>query len=200
MEFDHTTRLRMVTVVAEHVMAHAEILSEMDAALGDGDHGHNMRRGFEKVLESADTIAAHPLGEASQAVGRTLVMNVGGASGAIFGTAFIAAGKILPPDPSREHAVAALEAAIAAVQARGKAELGHKTMLDVLAPVLDALRAGHANPAEVAAAAAQGTADMPAVRGRASFLGERSLGLVDPGARSASLIIEAICRVLEESP
>ncbi len=200
MEFDHARRLRLVSTVAGHVMAHAEALSAMDAALGDGDHGHNMRRGFEKVMESAETIAGHSLGEAAQAVGRTLIMNVGGASGAIFGTAFTAAGKVLPAAPTRADAQAALEAAIAAVRARGKAELGQKTMLDVLAPVAEALHAGRADVAAVAAAAAQATADMPAVRGRASFLGERSLGHVDPGARSAALIIEAICRVVEETP
>ncbi len=127
-------------------------------------------------------------------------MNVGGASGAIFGTAFMAAGKVLPEAPVRADAADAADAAVAAVQARGKAELGHKTMLDVLAPVAAGLRDGAPDLAAVARDAVAATAAMAAVRGRASFLGERSLGHPDPGARSAALIVEAIQSALEAAP
>jgi dihydroxyacetone kinase-like protein len=135
-----------------------------------------------------------------QEVGRTLVMTVGGASGAIFGTAFMAAGKSLPENPSRADAAAAMDAAVSAVRARGKAEFGHKTMLDVLGPVAKALHGSESDIAAVANASAEATAGMQAVRGRASFLGERSVGAMDAGARSAALIIAAICSTLEGTP
>ncbi len=199
MVMDEALRRRLVQAMAELVIGHVDELSDLDAAAGDGDHGLNMQRGFRAVLDKLDTIAGKPLPEAAQELGRTLVMTVGGASGAIFGTAFMAAGKVLPPDPGRADALAALEAAIDAVRARGKAEPGHKTMLDVLAPVAEALRQGESGVAGTAERAALATASMQAVRGRASFLGERSIGHVDAGARSAALIIAALCGVLEQA-
>jgi dihydroxyacetone kinase-like protein len=127
-------------------------------------------------------------------------MTVGGASGAIFGTAFITAGKTLPVDPGYDDLAPALEAAIAATKARGKSDVGQKTMLDVLAPVAAALRQGERDIGAVADRAAQATAAMPAIRGRASFLGERSIGHMDAGARSAALIFGAIATSLETAP
>ena len=190
---------RLIQSVADTIIAHAEELTAIDAAQGDGDHGLNMKRGFEAVLAKLDEILAKPLPAAVTEVGRTLVMNVGGASGAIFGTAFMAFGKALPEQPSRLDLAPALDAAIAATKARGKSDVGQKTMLDVLAPVAAALHAGEADIAAVAHRAAEATADMQAVRGRASFLGERSLGKMDAGARSAALIIAAIAAPLEAS-
>ncbi len=199
MEIDEARRRRLLQAMADAVIAHTDELCALDAAAGDGDHGLNMQRGFRAALDQQDAIAAKPLPEAAQELGRTLVMTVGGASGAIFGTAFIAAGKSLPDAPSRADGLAALDAAIAAVRARGKAEPGHKTMLDVLAPVAEALRRGESDLAGVALRAAEATASMQAVRGRASFLGERSIGHVDAGARSAALILAALCGVLEDA-
>ena len=197
---DEARRRSLLYAVAEDVIAHADELCALDAAAGDGDHGLNMQRGFQAALGRLDEIAAKSLPEAAQELGRTLVMTVGGASGAIFGTAFIAAGRALPAAPGRAEAVTALEAAIAAVRARGKAEPGHKTMLDVLIPVADALATGRTDIARVAQDAAEATASMQAVRGRASFLGERSIGHVDAGARSAAIIFAALDRVLETAP
>lgn len=198
MRIDQAMRRRILQAMADAIDREAEALSALDAAAGDGDHGHNMRRGFQAVLAKADSIAGKPLGEAAQELGRTLVMTVGGASGAIFGTAFLAAGKMLPDQPAREDAAAALQAAADAVQARGKAQPGHKTMLDVLLPVAAALRAGEGDIAAAAARAAEATAQMQAVRGRAAFLGARSLGHVDAGARSAAIILATICTALQE--
>jgi phosphoenolpyruvate---glycerone phosphotransferase subunit DhaL len=200
MPIDEDMRRRLLQAVVETISRHAEELTAIDAAQGDGDHGLNMTRGFGAVMAKADGIVAKPLPEAMQEVGRTLVMTVGGASGAIFGTAFMAAGKSLPENPSRADAAAAMDAAVAAVRARGKAEFGHKTMLDVLGPVATALHGSEPDIAVVADAAAEATAGMQAVRGRASFLGERSVGTMDAGARSAALIIAAICRTLEDTP
>ena len=191
---------RLIQAVADTVIAHVDELTALDAALGDGDHGLNMKRGFEAVLAKLDDIAPKPLPAAVQEVGRTLVMTVGGASGAIFGTAFLAFGRAIPDDPRLADLAPALDAAIAATKARGKSEVGQKTMLDVLAPVAAALHAGRRGIAGAADQAAAATAGMAAVRGRASFLGERSVGKVDAGARSAALIIGAIATSLEARP
>ncbi len=197
MPIDEALRRRLLQAIADTISRHAEELTAIDAAQGDGDHGLNMTRGFAAVMAKADAIVAKPLPEAAQEVGRTLVMTVGGASGAIFGTAFMAAGKSLPEDPRRADAAIAMDAAITAVRARGKVEFGHKTMLDVLGPVAVALHGTETDIAGVAFAAAEATAGMQAVRGRASFLGERSIGGIDAGARSAALIIAAIQNALE---
>ncbi len=196
MPVDETKRRALLDAIVETISVHAEELTAIDAAQGDGDHGLNMKRGFTAVMSKRDVIVAKPLPEAMQEVGRTLVMTVGGASGAIFGTAFMAAGKTLPEDPTRADAAAAMDAAVAAVRARGEAEFGHKTMLDVLGPVAKALRDPGADIAAAALAAAEATAGMQAIRGRASFLAERSVGGMDAGARSAALIIVAICSAM----
>lgn len=200
MEIDEALRRRLVQAMADAVISHVDELSALDSAAGDGDHGINMQRGFQAALGKLEAIAAKPVPEAAQELGRTLVMTVGGASGAIFGTAFMAAGKVLPAAPGRADALTALQAAIDAVCARGKSEPGQKTMLDVLVPVAAALRDGQASGlAATAERAAEATASMQAVRGRASFLGERSIGHVDAGARSAALIIAALCGLLEQA-
>jgi len=129
-------------------------------------------------------------------------MKVGGASGPLYGTLFLALGKHLPEAADRRAIAAALDQAIAAVKARGKSEVGQKTMLDVLAPVQEAV-AGEGDlgaVAERATQAAEATIPMKATRGRASFLGERSIGHMDPGARSSALIVGAIASVLGAAP
>jgi dihydroxyacetone kinase-like protein len=159
-----------------------------------------MQRGFAAVLADLDKIAAQPLPKALHAVGTTLVMKVGGASGPLYGTLFMQLGKSLPEQPTPAQLADAFAAAVDAVKARGKSDAGCKTMLDVLVPVLAALRDGGDLPRRlpaVADAAAQATVPMRAVRGRASFLGDRSIGHLDPGARSSALIVRAACAVLE---
>ncbi len=198
MHIDEALRKRLIQTVAETVIAHAEDLTELDQAIGDGDHGLNMRRGFEAVLADRDKIAAQSLPKALHAVGMTLVMKVGGASGPLYGTLFMQLGKSIPDEPTLADATEALAAAFGAVKMRGKSDVGAKTMLDVIAPVLAALRDG-ADPRGLPAladAAAAATKPMRAVRGRASFLGDRSIGHIDPGARSTALILRAICDTL----
>ncbi len=198
MHIDVALRKRLIRAVAEAVIAHAQELTELDQAIGDGDHGLNMQRGFAAVLADLDKIAAQPLPRALHAVGMMLVMNVGGASGPLFGTLFMQLGKSLPDEPTLADGTRALAAAFDAVKARGKSDVGAKTMLDVLAPVLAALRdgAGPRGLPDVADAAVAATKPMRAVRGRASFLGERSIGHIDPGARSTALIVRASCDTL----
>lgn len=190
---------RMVETAAKAVMARADELTALDQAIGDGDHGINMNRGFEAVLADLDAICAKPVPAALQAIGMQLVMKVGGASGPLYGTLFMALGKALPESPSPADLPSAFAAAIDALKARGKAEAGNKTMLDVLVPVQQAMVAGSSltDLKGVAAAAAEATVPMLATKGRASFLGERSIGHMDPGARSSQILVEALCDVAE---
>jgi phosphoenolpyruvate---glycerone phosphotransferase subunit DhaL len=201
MMIDRDMRKRLIVAVANRVIAGAEELTDLDRAIGDGDHGTNMRRGFEAVLAAADELSAKCLGESLKGVGTTLVMKVGGASGPLYGTLFMSLGKSLADDVSQEQMVEAFAGAIEAVKARGKSDVGHKTMLDVLYPVLGTLRGdGDSLAARLKAAAkraAEDTIPMKAIRGRASFLGERSVGHMDPGARSSELIVDAVADVME---
>lgn len=187
-----------IEAAAKAIIAHADELTALDQAIGDGDHGVNMRRGAEAVLAVLDQIAAKPLGEALKQAGMTLVMKVGGASGPLYGTLFMELGKEIGAAPDRAALAAALEKAILAVRARGKSEPGQKTLLDVLGPVAAAIAAGDAVPAVVARAhqAAEATVPMKAIRGRAAFLGDRSIGHMDPGARSSEIIVAAVGEVL----
>ena len=190
----------MLEKVAATVIGHAEELTELDSAIGDADHGLNMKRGFEAVLADKTNILAKPLPEALKAIGMTLVMKVGGASGPLYGTLFMTLGRELPAEPKLADVAKALSAAIDAVKARGKADFGNKTMLDVLGPLARHLGNGAASFSSVRTLAherAQATVPMLAVKGRASFLGERSIGHMDPGARSSELMIEAVCDALE---
>ena len=203
MQIDHAIRARLLTSVAQRVIANAEELTALDRAIGDGDHGVNMRRGFEAVLAEVATLAAKDLGGALKAVGTTLIMKVGGASGPLYGTLFMALGKSLTDEVTPQEVATALGLAIEAVKVRGRSDVGHKTLIDVLAPVQAAIGSGGDGlPAQLRAtahAAAQSTIPMRAVRGRASFLGERSIGHMDPGARSAALIVDAVVDVMEGS-
>jgi dihydroxyacetone kinase-like protein len=202
MDLDTAARRELIRAVAERVIRHSEELVALDQAIGDGDHGINMKRGFAAVTAELESISAQPLPGALKAAGMQMVMKVGGASGPLFGTLFMSLGKALPDRPSRAEAVEALGAAIEAVKARGKAKAGDKTMLDVLIPLHAAAAdgAGTARLRRVAAEAAEATVAMQAKRGRASFLGERSVGHMDPGARSCQLLVEAVCDVLEVAP
>jgi dihydroxyacetone kinase-like protein len=198
---DAPRKRRMIAAVANSVIDHVAELTALDAAIGDGDHGHNMKRGCEAVLQDLEALSAMSLPDLLKAVGAKLVMKVGGASGPLYGTLFMALGKELPVEPSRAEAASAFAAAIAAVRARGKSEAGQKTMLDVLIPACQAFASGGDAVAirKAAAAAAQATGPVRATRGRASFLGDRSIGHVDPGAQSSFLMIAALCDAFGEA-
>jgi phosphoenolpyruvate---glycerone phosphotransferase subunit DhaL len=199
MTLDRANREKLVRALATTVIEHADELTSLDQAIGDGDHGLNMKRGFEAVLATLPGVADKSLPEMLKAIGMTLVMKVGGASGPLVGTFFMELGKALPEQPARTDIVAATDKAINAVKARGRSEPGQKTLLDVLVPVQAVLADGGdagAIAAE-AASAADRTTPMLAIRGRASFLGERSIGHMDPGSRSASLLIAAAVTTLE---
>ena len=186
---------QLVHAVTGVILEHADELTALDQAIGDGDHGVNLKRGAEAVLAELPKLDGKPIGEVVRAAGMQIVMKVGGASGPLIGTWAMELGKHLPPVPSYLDVAKALEAAFLAVKARGKSEEGQKTMLDVLGPAVRAMQA-NADPASIKAvvqAAAVATIPIKATRGRASFLGDRSIGHMDPGARSSSLIIAAVC-------
>lgn len=187
---------KLIIVAAGTMVSHAEELTDLDSAIGDGDHGSNMKRGFDAVLADIEPIAQKPLPEALKAIGMKLVMTVGGASGPLYGTLFMTLGKELGATP--DDVSGAFRKAVDAVAARGKSQSGQKTMLDVLYPVADALDADKL-PAEIVAiahGAVEATKPVKATRGRASFLGDRSIGHIDPGARSTALLVEAIAGAL----
>jgi dihydroxyacetone kinase-like protein len=194
---------RLIETVAKTVVAEADRLTALDQAIGDGDHGLNMKRGFEAVLADLDGLSRKPLPDAVKSIGTHLVMKVGGASGPLYGSLFLTLGKELPVEPGLADLAKAFDAAFAAVKARGKSEIGQKTMLDVMGPVRDALAAASADPLlgdrikKVATEAAEATVPMKAIRGRASFLGDRSIGHMDPGACSSALMISAVIDCLE---
>ena len=194
----------LVKVAAEQVIASAPELTTLDQAIGDGDHGTNMKRGFEAVLGKLDVISTQPLDEALKMIGKTLVMTVGGASGPLYGSFFLAAGDALSRDKHLPGDLADVFASgVNAVSARGRSRAGEKTMLDVLVPVLETLKTAAGQPDLIsrvrttAAEAVERTVPMQATKGRASFLGPRSIGHVDPGARSSCVLVQAVCTSLE---
>src|SRR5260370_184943 len=139
---DEESGKRLMEAMASTVITNAEELTELDRQIGDGDHGLNMKRGFEAVLEALPATAAKPLPEALKGVGTTLVMKVGGASGPLYGTFFLALGKTMPDTPTAAALAEAFAAAVEAGKARGKSQAGQRTMLDVLGPVSAVLMAG----------------------------------------------------------
>lgn len=190
----------LIGTLSTMIAAHADELTALDSAIGDGDHGHNMKRGFEALAAEGDAISARPLGEALKAAGMKLVMTVGGASGPLFGTLLMTLGKEIGDTPDRAAFNAAFRKAVDSVAARGKSEKGQKTMLDVLYPIADALDAGAdgAGVKRAASEASEATVPVVASRGRASFLGERSAGHMDPGSRSVALLAATIADFMEK--
>ena len=179
---------------------HVDELTALDQAIGDGDHGLNMRRGALAIQARLPELSAMSLTDALRAMGMTCMSTIGGSSGPVFGTLLVTLSKELPAEPGPADVARALRAGIAALTRLGKAEVGQKTLLDVLDPVASLLEAGGddivARTKQGAADAAEATAAMDAIKGRASFLGDRALGHVDPGSRSMALIIGAVCENL----
>jgi dihydroxyacetone kinase-like protein len=192
----------------ETVTANAAELTRLDSAIGDADHGTNMSRGFRAVRERVLTQDGFDLSTLFKQTGMTLISTVGGAGGPLYGTVFLRMGQAAAGKDglTLEEVADALAAALEGVQARGKAQLGDKTMVDALGPAVDALRsavaAGSEAPAALraAAGAAQGGAEatipMLARKGRASYLGERSIGHQDPGATSTALMVLSLAEAL----
>jgi phosphoenolpyruvate---glycerone phosphotransferase subunit DhaL len=199
------TRDQIVVWIRRYAAMIAEqkaYLTELDAAVGDGDHGINMDRGMAEVITKLDSLAGRDIGAILNAVGMILLSKVGGAAGPLYGTFFMRFSKETASkfELTGGEFAAALNAGLTGIQQRGSARRGEKTMVDALAPAVEALRQaladGAALPAALesaAAAAGEGaemTIPMQATKGRASYLGPRSIGHQDPGATSAHLLIE----------
>jgi phosphoenolpyruvate---glycerone phosphotransferase subunit DhaL len=203
MDVSYDDVVRWIRAFAAEVGTNKEQLTELDAAIGDGDHGINMDRGMSAVLGKVDAGPQEDIGALLKAVGMTLVSTVGGAGGPLYGTLFMQMGTALSGKTviGLDDWTAALDAAVSGVQARGKAEPGDKTMIDALIPGRDALKSALVGGASFedalkrsADAAGQGMRDtvpLVAKKGRASYLGERSAGHQDPGATSSHLLLEA---------
>lgn len=191
------------------VLAEEPTLTKLDQATGDGDYGVNMKRGFEALEKKFDDLSALPLSKALQQIGMTIMKEVGGSSGPLVGSFFISFAKeiIDVESPNLEQLSGAYHSGVEAIKHRGKSDVGQKTMLDTLIPVDIAFQAAieqTLNPADVRAllqkTALEGmesTKDMQAEKGRASFLAERSIGHIDPGARLSYLLIDLLCQHLE---
>lgn len=201
--------LRFIEGVAARIKQHRDELVQLDAPIGDSDHGVNMDRGFSTVVEKLPTVADKDIGTILKTVGMTLVSTVGGASGPLYGTAFLRAGMALADryELTPAEVVAALEAALEGIQARGKAQRGEKTMVDAIGPGIDVLKEAQASDEDFVAAlrraveaveaGMKATIPMLATKGRASYLGQRSIGHQDPGATSAFYMAQVMLETVE---
>ncbi|NJK79185.1 MAG: dihydroxyacetone kinase subunit L [Chloroflexaceae bacterium] len=210
MQLTATDTLRFLERVAAVIKEHRQELTELDAAIGDADHGTNLDRGFTAVMGKLSSTAEKDIGVILKTTGMTLISTVGGASGPLYGTAFMRAATLLAGfnEVSSTEIVLALEAALEGIKARGKSQEGEKTMIDAVAPGLRVLRAGldRGEPflavmRRAVATTEEGmkaTIPMKATKGRASYLGERSIGHQDPGATSAYYILRALLETMEE--
>ena len=209
MSLDAAWALRWIELAAAQVAEQRDYLVDLDRAIGDGDHGENMDRGFKAAVEALGQAQPASVAEVLKTVAKTLMSTVGGAAGPLYGTAFLRASKAAGDGDLDGAGVAAVIAgALDGIQARGKATTGEKTMVDAWTPALEAARAAAesgSDPAAVleaaataAEAGAAATEPMRATKGRASYLGERSIGHLDPGAVSTSLILRAAVRAAGE--
>jgi len=200
--------VRWLEATAAVLEENKSYLTDLDSAIGDADHGTNMDRGFKKVMEKLPTVADKDIGNILKTVGMTLIASVGGASGPLYGTFYMRGGMAADAkeELDNEDLINVLQGAVDGIIQRGRAQLGDKTMVDALLPALDALKAAVAEGQGVAdalaaavAAAEQGMKDtipLQARKGRASYLGERSVGHQDPGATSSYLILNALLATL----
>ena len=189
--------IELIRNATQTLIDHVDELTALDQAIGDGDHGLNMRRGALAIQARLDELADQSLNDALRTMGMTCMSTIGGSSGPVFGTLMVTLAKELPEAPAATDLARGLDAGVKALTRLGKAEVGQKTLLDVLAPVQQVLAAGGddlvARVRQCAVDSALATAQMDAIKGRASFLGDRALGHVDPGSRSMALIIGAVC-------
>jgi phosphoenolpyruvate---glycerone phosphotransferase subunit DhaL len=195
----------LIQSVAKAIEANAVELTALDQAIGDGDHVANLQRGIQALSVQSDTLSQLDWQAAFQKIGMTVMSAIGGASGSLYGTLFIALSKNMQDQPLTLTTFAdVFLKGVEAVKQRGKADKGEKTMLDVLIPVAEYLQQNASNPdviaqvKQVAIAGAESTRDMIATKGRASFLGERSRGHIDAGARSSQLMVCALVDALSE--
>ncbi|MBC1887482.1 dihydroxyacetone kinase subunit L [Listeria booriae] len=177
---------------SDRVIQNKQLLSDLDQAIGDGDHGINMARGLTELQKALAEKEPASVKDTFKTAGMTILSKVGGASGPLYGSAFLAMSKAIDTDTLTEsQLIEALEAGLAGIEHRGKSHAGEKTMIDVWEPVIHALRQDELT-SDVIEAALQKTKDLKATKGRAAYLGERSIGHLDPGAYSSALLFQAL--------
>ncbi|MBC1293328.1 dihydroxyacetone kinase subunit DhaL [Listeria booriae] len=177
---------------SDRVIQNKQLLSDLDQAIGDGDHGINMARGLTELQKALAEKEPASVKDTFKTAGMTILSKVGGASGPLYGSAFLAMSKAIDTDTLTEtQLIEALEAGLAGIEHRGKSHAGEKTMIDVWEPVIHALRQDELT-SDVIEASLQKTKDLKATKGRAAYLGDRSIGHLDPGAYSSALLFQAL--------
>lgn len=208
MEMSSAQLVASLRRIAQVLHEQRQYLTELDSAIGDADHGFNMDRGFTAIEAKLDSVEGQDAGSVLKMVASTLISTVGGAAGPLYGTAFLRAGVALTGKTTLtvEDCVTGLNAGVQGIRDRGKATTGEKTMVDALVPAQEALAAAASEgldlpqafdrAASAAEAGAEATIPMLATKGRASYLGERSIGHKDPGATSSALLLRAVADTL----
>ncbi|MCQ8212868.1 dihydroxyacetone kinase subunit DhaL [Cetobacterium somerae] len=197
----------LVDKIADVIYENKDYLSELDRVIGDSDHGVNLSRGFQKIKEEKESLKNLSYSDFFNKIAMILISNVGGASGAIYGTGLMKVAQSLKGTNKldRENIIKAADAMVEGIKMRGKAQCGEKTMLDTIVPVVETLKENKNEELNellkkiqiIAKNGVDSTKDMKATKGRASYLGERSIGHLDPGAMSSYLIIDTICKNLK---
>lgn len=197
----------LIDKIADRIYENKDYLSELDREIGDSDHGVNLSRGFQKIKDESEILKSLNYSDCFNKMAMILISNVGGASGAIYGTGLMKVAQTLKGVDilNRNNILKAAEAMVEGIKMRGKAQCGEKTMLDTIVPVVEVLKNNKEDSLDVllkkiqitAKEGMESTENMLATKGRASYLGARSIGHIDPGAMSSYLIIDTICKTLK---
>lgn len=199
--------ITLIDKIADRIYENKDYLSELDREIGDSDHGVNLSRGFQKIKDESETLKNLNYSDYFNKIAMILISNVGGASGAIYGTGLMKVAQSLKGIDilDRNNIIKAAEAMVEGIKMRGKAQCGEKTMLDTIVPVVEVLKNHKEDSLDIllkkiqitAKEGMKSTENMLATKGRASYLGARSIGHIDPGAMSSYLIIDTICKNLK---
>lgn len=199
--------ITLIDKIADRIYENKDYLSELDREIGDSDHGVNLSRGFQKIKDESETLKNLNYSDCFNKIAMILISNVGGASGAIYGTGLMKVAQSLKGIDilDRNNIIKAAEAMVEGIKMRGKAQCGEKTMLDTIVPVVEVLKNHKEDSLDIllkkiqitAKEGMKSTENMLATKGRASYLGARSIGHIDPGAMSSYLIIDTICKNLK---
>lgn len=199
--------ITLIDKIADRIYENKDYLSELDREIGDSDHGVNLSRGFQKIKDESEILKSLNYSDCFNKMAMILISNVGGASGAIYGTGLMKVAQSLKGIDilDRNNIIKAAEAMVEGIKMRGKAQCGEKTMLDTIVPVVEVLKNNKEDSLDIllkklqitAKEGMESTENMLATKGRASYLGARSIGHIDPGAMSSYLIIDTICKNLK---
>lgn len=190
---DKTVAVKWITLFNQKVQEEKDYLSELDGPIGDGDHGANLARGMTAALEALNTSAPQSSSEVFKAVSMALISKVGGASGPLYGSAFMG---MMKAEQAGQDLAGVLEAGLDMIVKRGHAQVGEKTMVDVWSPVVEAVKKNQLTN-DFIDQAVLSTKDIVATKGRASYVGERSIGHIDPGSQSSGLLFKALLEAEE---